>query len=179
LHLQVGKRESLNRPRGDSHSRDALPVGSESHDYLCYFIVQCVPDIQLSNLPAGLQPAHQRLAIGQSERAQDACSTLASSPAAQGNGPFAQALQQIGQDLKSGDLKDAQQALASLQQQQQAHGHHHHHGGGGISGTSDPSQTQNSANASDPDNNDDTDSISIDIQVTETFNSSSKVDIKA
>jgi len=66
-----------------------------------------------------------------------------------------------------------------LQQQQQARGHHHHHGGGGISGTSDPSQTQNSANASDPDNNDATDSISIDIQVTETFNSSSKVDIKA
>jgi len=57
LHLQVGKRESLNRLRGDSHSRDALPVGSESHDYLCYFIVQCVSDIQLSNLPAGFQPA--------------------------------------------------------------------------------------------------------------------------
>src|SRR6478672_8927257 len=68
LHLQVGKRESLNRPRGDSHSRDALPVGSESHDYLRYFIVQCVSDIQLSNLSAGLQPAHLRLAIGQSER---------------------------------------------------------------------------------------------------------------
>jgi hypothetical protein len=119
------------------------------------------------------------LQSGNLSAAQDAYSTLASSPAAQGNGPFAQALQQIGQDLKSGDLKDAQQALASLQQQQQARGHHHHHGGGGISGTSDPSQTQNSTNASDPHNTDDTDSISIDIQVTGTFNSSSKVDIKA
>ena len=119
------------------------------------------------------------LQSGNLSAAQDAYSTLASSPAAQGSGPFAQALQQIGQDLQSGDMKDAQQALASLQQQQQAHGHHPHHGGGGISGTSDPSQAQNGANASDPDNSDDTDSISIDIQVTETFNSSSKVDIKA
>jgi soluble cytochrome b562 len=116
------------------------------------------------------------LQSGNLSAAQDAYSTLATSPAAQGSGPFALALQQIGQDLQSGDLQDAQHALASLQQ---ARGHHHHHGGGGVSGTSDPSQTQNSTNVSDPDNSDDTDSISIDIQVTETFNSSSKVDIKA
>ncbi|MGA7527548.1 MAG: hypothetical protein WBW11_10025, partial [Pseudolabrys sp.] len=126
-----------------------------------------------------LQPAHQRLAIGQSERRARRLQHAGIVTRSSGQWAFAQALQQIGQDLKSGDLKDAQQALASLQQQQQAHGHHRHHGGGGISGTSDPSQTQNSAKVSDPDNNDDTDSISIDIQVTETFNSSSKVDIKA
>ena len=44
------------------------------------------------------------LQSGNLSAAQDAYSTLASSPAAQGNGPFAQALQQIGQDLQSGDL---------------------------------------------------------------------------
>jgi hypothetical protein len=27
-----------------------FPFGSESHDYLGYFIVQCVPDIQLSEI---------------------------------------------------------------------------------------------------------------------------------
>jgi hypothetical protein len=117
------------------------------------------------------------LQSGNLSAAQNAYNTLASSPAAQGNGPFAQALQQIGQDLQSGDLGDAQQALASLQQQQQAHGHHHHHGGG-ISSALNSTQPQ-SANASDPSNDGDTDSISIDIQVTATFDSSNKVDLKA
>ena len=116
------------------------------------------------------------LQSGNLSAAQSAYNTLASSPAAQGTGPFAQALQQIGQDLQSGDLRDAQQALASLQQQQQAHGYHHHHGGGGISGTSNSVQFQNT---NDPNNDDQTDSISIDIQVTATFDSSNKVDIKA
>jgi hypothetical protein len=110
--------------------------------------------------------------------AQDAYNTLASSPAAQGSGPFAQALQQIGQDLKSGALGDAQQALASLQQQQQAHGHHHHHHGGGISGASASPQTQVSADASSG-NTGDTESMNIDIQVAATFDSGNKVDIKA
>jgi len=58
--------------------------------------------------------------------AQDAYSQLASSPLAQGNSPFAQAIQKIGQDLQNGDLAGAQKDLAALQQ---AHGHHHHHGG--------------------------------------------------
>src|SRR6478736_1306632 len=86
------------------------------------------------------------LQSGDLNAAQNAYNTLASSPIAQGNSPFAQALQQIGQDLQSGDLADAQKALASLQQQQQqarAH-HHHHHGGGGPSATSDASSTSNS-----------------------------------
>ena len=118
------------------------------------------------------------LQSGNVSAAQNAYATLASSPAAQGNGPFAQALQQIGQDLQSGNIDDAKKALAALQQQQQqAHGHHHHHGGG-VSGASDPTQVQ-SVNAADPGNDGDTDSISIDIQVTATFDSSNKVDIKA
>jgi hypothetical protein len=116
------------------------------------------------------------LQSGNLSGAQSAYDTLASSPAAQGTGPLAQALQQIGQDLQSGDLADAQQALASLQQQQQAHGHHHHHHGGGIS---DPSNSTQNANASDPSNDSGGDSVSIDIQVTATFDSGNKVDIRA
>ena len=50
-------------------------------------------------------------------------------------------------------VKGPQKALASLQQQQQTHGH--------------------------PDNDDNTGTVSIDIQVTETFDSSNIVDIKA
>ena len=67
------------------------------------------------------------------QAAQDAYSQLASSPLAQGNSPFAQAIQQIGQDLQNGDLTSAQKDLAALQQ---AHGRHHHHQGG-ASNTSD------------------------------------------
>jgi hypothetical protein len=95
---------------------------------------------------------------------------LASSPAAQGTGPFAQALAQIGKDLQSKDLDGAQQALSSLQQQQQARGHHRHHHGG-------ISQSENSTDANDP--NSDADTVSIDIQVTSTFDTANKVDLKA
>jgi hypothetical protein len=98
--------------------------------------------------------------------AQSAYDTLASSPAAQGTGPVAQALQQIGKDLAAGDLDGAQKALASLQQQRQAHGHHHHHGGG-VS-------TQNSTDTSNPGG--DTETVNVDVQVTATFDSN-KVDI--
>ena len=117
------------------------------------------------------------------DAAKDAYNTLASSPLAQGNTPFAQTLQQIGQDLQSGDITDAQKALATLQQQQQqarAH-HHHHHGGGGPSATSDSSNTSNSsstsnANSSDPDGN--TDGTTNILQISITVDSD-KVDIKA
>jgi len=127
------------------------------------------------------------LQSGDLSAAQNAYNTLASSPIAQGNTPFAQALQQIGQDLQSGDIADAQKALASLQQQQQARGgHHHHHHGGGGGGVkaSDPSQSSSSSNSTDPNdpndpNNTNSTSVSIEIQVTETFNSSNKVDVKA
>ena len=71
------------------------------------------------------------LQSGDLTAAQNAYNTLASSPMAQGNSPFAQAIRQIGQDLQSGDaaaLADAQKVLSSLQQ---ARGHHHHHHGGG------------------------------------------------
>ena len=46
------------------------------------------------------------------------------------NSPFAQAINQIGQDLQSGNIGAAQQTLSSLQQAHSAHRHHHHHGGG-------------------------------------------------
>ena len=106
------------------------------------------------------------LQSGDLSAAQSAYDTLASSPAAQGTGPFAQALQQIGQDLKAGDLDGAQKALASLQQQR-AHGHHHHHHNGGVS-------NQNSTDTSNPSG--DTETVNIDVQVTATFDSN-KVDI--
>ncbi|MGB2648601.1 MAG: hypothetical protein WBC86_13485, partial [Pseudolabrys sp.] len=63
-----------------------FPFGSESHDYLGYFIVQCVPDFRqaFSQLANALQS-------GNLSAAQNAYDTLASSPAAQGTGPFAQA----------------------------------------------------------------------------------------
>ena len=87
------------------------------------------------------------LQSGDLTAAQNAYNTLASSPMAQGNGPFAQAIQEIGKDLQAGDaasLADAQKVLSSLQQ---ARGHHHHHHGGGeVSGAS-------STNATDPDSN--------------------------
>jgi len=90
--------------------------------------------------------------------AQNAYNTLASSPLAQGNSPFAQALQQIGQDLQNNDIAGAQKALAVLQQQLQARGghHHHHHGGGGVESASSTSNT-NGSNASDPDGDGDND----------------------
>jgi hypothetical protein len=109
--------------------------------------------------------------------AQSAFDTLSSSPLAQGNDAFAQAIQQIGQDLKSGNLADAQKVLQALQQQ--AHGHHHHHGGGGAQGVSDPSNTSG-ANASDPnsDGNTNNDTV-INIQITVSPGSDNQIDIKA
>jgi hypothetical protein len=89
------------------------------------------------------------LQSGNLSAAQNAYNTLAASPLAQ-NGPFAAAIQQIGQDLASGNLADAQKALASLpqQQQQKAHGHHHH-GGGESEGAKDSSSSSgNSATTS-------------------------------
>jgi hypothetical protein len=87
------------------------------------------------------------LQLGDLTAAQNAYNTLASSPMAQGNSPFAKAIQQIGRDLQAGDpssLADAQKIMSSLQQ---ARGrHHHHHGGGEVSGAS-------STNATDPDSN--------------------------
>ena len=125
------------------------------------------------------------LQVGDLTAAQNAYNTLASSPIAQGNSPFAQALQQIGQDLQSGDLADAQKALASLQQQQQqgrAHHHHHHHGGGasGASETSGASNTSgsNSANSTDNDGDGDTDGTTNILQISITLDPD-KVDIKA
>jgi hypothetical protein len=115
------------------------------------------------------------LQSGDMTAAQNAYNTLSSSPMAQGNGPFAQALQQIGKDLQANDLSDAQNTLAQLQQQQQAHrGHHHHHGG--VSG-SDPSNTAGTnANGANSDDNSDSSST---IDITITVDSTNKIDIKA
>lgn len=127
------------------------------------------------------------LQAGDLTAAQNAYNTLASSPIAQGNSPFAQALQQIGQDLQSGDLADAQKALASLQQQQQQgrahHHHHHHHPGGGASGASETSGASNtsgsnSANSTDNDGDGDTDGTTNILQISITLDPD-KVDIKA
>jgi hypothetical protein len=98
---------------------------------------------------------------------------------AQGNSPFAQAIQQIGQDLQSGDassLADAQKVMSSLQQ---ARGHHHHHHGGGgeVSGSSN-SATASGTNPPNPDGDGDTDGISSIAQVGAT-DSDNKLDIKA
>jgi cellobiose-specific phosphotransferase system component IIA len=46
------------------------------------------------------------------------------------NSPFAQALSQIGDALKSGNIDQAQQTLAGLQSQIRGGHHHRHHGGG-------------------------------------------------
>lgn len=120
------------------------------------------------------------LQSGNLTAAQDAYNTLASSPLAQGNSPFAQALKQIGQDLQSGDIAGAQKALASLQQQQQARGghhHHHHHGGGGVSGAPETSKTSGNS-ASDPDAYSNSSTV-LQIDITVTTDSENKVDIKA
>jgi hypothetical protein len=89
------------------------------------------------------------LQSGNLSAAQSAYNTLAASPLAQ-NGPFAAAIQQIGQDLASGNLADAQKALASLpqQQQQKAHGHHHHGGGESEGAKDSSSSSSNSATTS-------------------------------
>jgi hypothetical protein len=118
------------------------------------------------------------LQSGDMTAAQAAYNALAASPMAQGNGPFAQALQQIGKDLQSNDLSDAQNTLAQLQQQQQAHrGHHHHHHGAAspLSDASDPSSSNNASSSSGDGNSDG--STVIDISIT--VDSTNKIDIKA
>jgi hypothetical protein len=78
------------------------------------------------------------------------------------NSPFAQALSQIGDALKSGNIDDAQKALASLQRQLRA-GHHHqrHHGGGdGASANAAP------ANSGTPPTSTQTASVSLTINIT-------------
>jgi len=117
------------------------------------------------------------LQSGDLSGAQAAYSTLSSSPLAQGNNPFAQAIQQIGQDLQNGDLADAQKAFTALQQQMQAHGHHHRHGGG-VQSASDASNASSTsgADSSDPDSAGET---VINIQITVSPGSDNKVDIQA
>jgi len=121
------------------------------------------------------------LQSGDMTAAQAAYNTLSSSPMAQGNGPFAQALQQIGKDLQSNDLSGAQNTLAQLQQQQQAHrGHHHHHHHGGaspLSTASDPSSSNNASASGTGGDGDSDGSTVIDISIT--VDSTNKIDIKA
>ena len=67
--------------------------------------------------------------------AQQAYDAFTQSQAASGaqpdpNSPFAKALSQIGAALKSGNIDQAQQALAGLQNQIRGSHHHRHHGGG-------------------------------------------------
>jgi hypothetical protein len=138
----------------------------------------------ISNFQAFRQDFSQltsALQSGDLSSAQSAYTTLSSSPLAQGNNPFAQAIQQIGQYLKDGDVADAQKALAALQQQMQTHGHHHHHGG--AQGASDASNTSSTGNANpaDPDNDGDTSNNEtvINIQITASSGSANKVDIQA
>jgi hypothetical protein len=119
------------------------------------------------------------LQSGDLTAAQSAYNTLASSPMAQGDSPFAQAIQQIGQDLQSGDaasLADAQKVMSSLQQ---ARGHHHHHHGGGgeVSGSSN-SSSASATNASEPGGDANTDDVSSIAQIGAT-DSDNKIDIKA
>jgi hypothetical protein len=112
--------------------------------------------------------------------AQAAYNTLSSSPMAQGNEPFAQALQQIGKDLQSSDLSAAQNTLAQLQQQQQAHrGHYHHHHGGAspLPTASDPSSSNNASATGTGGDGDSDGSTVIDISIT--VDPTNKIDIKA
>src|SRR5262245_11637411 len=45
-----------------------FPFGSESNGYLGNFIVQCVPDLELSELRAGFQPTDQCAPVKRPER---------------------------------------------------------------------------------------------------------------
>lgn len=100
---------------------------------------------------SGQQPVNNFMAVRQSftqlqsaiqsgdlQSAQSAYATLSTQVGSNPNSPFAQALNQIGQDLQSGNIGQAQKDMASIQQQMQqaqqarAHHHHHHHGGGGT-----------------------------------------------
>jgi hypothetical protein len=80
-----------------------------------------------TNISKDFAQLSSALQSGDLAAAQSAYNSLEQSPLAQGNGPVAKALQQIGQDLKSGDTADAKKALATLKQQMRGH---HHHGGG-------------------------------------------------
>jgi len=119
---------------------------------------------RLRTISAGFQPARERIAIGRSRRCEE-CLRRSSHHPWRSTGPFAQALQQIGNALDSNDLDGAQKPLTALQQQQRAHGHHHH---GGVS-------SQNSTDSSEPSG--DTETVNIDVQVTATFDSTNKVDM--
>jgi hypothetical protein len=87
------------------------------------------------------------LQSGDLSAAQNAYATFTQNAGSQldANSPFAQAINQIGQDLQSGNIGGAQQTLNSLQQSAGAHhAHHHHGGGGGISQALDSSATSTS-----------------------------------
>ena len=139
---------------GDATLRDQFPVWKSD---------MSISAISSSNLgptqsfnPSSIRQAFSQLSSalqsGDLQGALGAYNTLAQSPAAQGNGPFAQALQQIGQDLQSGDVADAQKALAALQQQ--VHGHHHHHHGSQPAQAASNNSTQSSNTTNDGDAND-------------------------
>ncbi len=86
-------------------------------------------DLQSGNLPQAQSDftALQQLVPGQQQNA-----TAGTQATAQSQGPISQAVAQLGQDLKSGNLTAAQSDFTTLQQdiqQQQSSGgggHHHH-----------------------------------------------------
>jgi hypothetical protein len=120
------------------------------------------------------------LQSGDLTAAQNAYNTLSSSPMAQGDSPFAQALQQIGKDLQSNNLSGAQDALKSLQQQQRAHRghHHHHHDSASQLATASDRSSSNGATASGADGDASSDGTNI-LDISLTIESTNKIDIKA
>ncbi len=100
-HPAIGNR--LSSARGDAHSRDAFPAG------LGVMTISAISSSSASSISTFQQDRQafnqltNALQSGDLTAAQNAYNTLASSPMAQGNSPFAQAIQQIGQDLQSGD----------------------------------------------------------------------------
>lgn len=70
---------------------------------------------------------------------------------AQGAGQFSQILQSLGTDLQSGNLENAQQDFAQLQQTlqgiNQAQGHHRHHHGHGRADAGQPTRADGSPEA--------------------------------
>ena len=178
--LQVGKRDNLNKRRGDSHSRDTLPVGSESHDNLGHITVhQCVSDFQFSGVPAGLQSAHQRVAVRRPELS-----------AKRLHHAVVLALGAGQQSLCAGDPAD-RTVFKRWRPCRCAKG------AGGAATTdadawpspsswwsasaSDASNTSGNANAADPDNDGDTSNNEtvINIQITVSSGADNKVDIQA
>ena len=63
---------------------------------------------ELSKLSIGFQPARPRVAIGRSRRREERLRHAQVIACGAGSGPFAQALQQIGNALDSNDLDGAQ-----------------------------------------------------------------------